>query len=126
MDSLSRLARADVNRSLAYVRSPLVHRYALIVVGLAVFAPFVVAAANVSDPLRFQLLGSGSLQLDQPVQKTGNLRLKAHLTPAGVALADSVPVQEGGVFALMASLAGASTACYNDTIFRDDFDGDGL
>jgi len=36
-------------------------------------------------------------------------------------------VQEGGGFAMMARLAPASLAvCYSDTIFRDDFDGDGF
>ena len=74
---------------------------------------------------RFQLSGSGTLSLDAPVQKTDRLQLKATLTPQGAALAASPPVQENARFAVMATLAAASLVCYNDTIFRDDFDGDG-
>ena len=75
---------------------------------------------------RFQLSGSGTLTLDQPVQKSGNLQLKAYLTSKDAALAALPPVQEGGGFALIASASSASLVCYNDTIFRDDFDGDGF
>ena len=74
---------------------------------------------------RFQLSGYGTLSLDAPVQKTDYLQLKATLTSKDAALAASPPVQENARFALMATLAASSLVCYNDTIFRDDFDGDG-
>ena len=34
--------------------------------------------------------------------------------------------QQGGGFALVAYADSLATACYNDTIFRDSFDGTGL
>ena len=34
-------------------------------------------------------------------------------------------MQEGGRFVLMARSMAVAQVCYNDTIFRDDFDGDG-
>jgi hypothetical protein len=72
------------------------------------------------------LAGSGTLSLDQSVQKSGNVQLKAYLTPSDAAISAPPLVQEGGGFALMAGLTAASLVCYNDTIFRDDFDGDGF
>jgi hypothetical protein len=84
------------------------------------------AADSSPATARFQLAGSGTLAFDQPVQSDGLLRLKAYLTPADAALAASPPVQEdGNRFALMASATTQASVCYNDTIFRDDFDGDG-
>jgi hypothetical protein len=75
---------------------------------------------------RFQLSGTGTLTPDQPVQKSGNIQLKAYLTSKDAALAALPPVQESSGFALMAKLAAKPSVCYNDTIFRDDFDGDGF
>ena len=62
--------------------------------------------------------------LDAPLEQAGSLRLKAALTPNHVAVEKAQ--QSGGGFSLAATLATAPLACYNDTIFRDDFDGDGL
>lgn len=83
-------------------------------------------AAVASEPPRFQLVGAGTLTMDPPMQKSGNVQLKAYLTPSDAVISASPPVQEGGGFALLANLAAVSLACYNDTIFRDDFDGDGF
>jgi len=70
---------------------------------------------------------SAALRADPPVQKSATYALRASLMSPDAALAAQPPVQEGGGFALMARLAAASLAvCYNDTIFRDDFDGDGF
>ncbi len=85
----------------------------------------VVFAAESTNAERFTLTGSGTLSLDQATQSSGSLKLKAWLTPTGAALAASPPVQENARFAVMATLAAAPSVCYNDTIFRDDFDGDG-
>jgi len=93
------------------------------IVAVASFAAF---ATDASGQPRFELTGSGTLSLDQSVQKSGNVQLKAYLTPSDAAISASPPVQDGGGFALMAGLTAASLVCYNDTIFRDDFDGDGF
>lgn len=82
-------------------------------------------AADSTSVQRYELFGSGLLTLDQPVQKNGNLRLKAYMTSQDTQLAAAAPAQAGGGFALTASMTATQLVCYNDTIFRDDFDGDG-
>jgi len=74
---------------------------------------------------RFELNGAGTLALDSPVQLSGAFRLRAALSPSGIA-AETPAIQSNGRFALSASLAAASLVCYSDTIFRDDFDDDGF
>ena len=90
------------------------------------FICFTSSAMATPEPSRFQLVGSGTLRLDQPEQKSGNVQLMAHLTLSDPVSAASPLLQRGGGFALMATLDAASLVCYNDTIFRDDFDGDGF
>jgi hypothetical protein len=94
--------------------------------GAAACACTALMATGIADQQRFQLSGSGVLQLDAPMQKSGNVQLTARLVPGDARFATLLPVQEGGVFALKASLAAAAMVCYNDTIFRDDFDADGF
>jgi len=53
------------------------------------------------------------------------LRLNAVLTPAAIP-AGAPLLQSDGRFALRATLGAASLVCYADTIFRDNFDGDGF
>lgn len=77
--------------------------------------------ASISD--RFSLFGTGTLIADAPAQTVQGLTLRGTLsrntaTDAGVA------AQNG--FLLNATLDATPLVCYNDTIFRDDFDGDGL
>ena len=89
------------------------------------------AAAFAGDSASIQNLRltttSATLRTDPPVQKSGTFALRAALMPPDAALSAQPPVQEGGGFAMMARLAPASLAvCYSDTIFRDDFDGDGF
>jgi len=72
-----------------------------------------------------QLSGSGTLTVEQPAQTRADMRLKAYLMPKDAAIAALPPLQEGGGFALIASVTAQSLVCYADTIFRDDFDGDG-
>ena len=83
------------------------------------------AANGAPDAQRFQLAGSGTLTLDQPMQKSGDLQIKAYLSPSDFARPPSSSVQKGDRFVLSATLATSSLVCYNDTIFRDGFDGTG-
>ena len=71
---------------------------------------------------RFSLSGEGTLSIEPPAQTSERLRLAASLSPMAVAPA----MHADGRFALTGVLTAASLVCYNDTIFRDDFDGDGL
>ncbi|MEO5560714.1 MAG: hypothetical protein ABIO49_12450 [Dokdonella sp.] len=76
-------------------------------------------------PASLKLSGSAALKTDQPKQQGDAFALKAYLTPRTAASA-STPVQEGGAFAMIGKLAAVPLICYGDTIFRDDFDGDGF
>ncbi|MEO7326665.1 MAG: hypothetical protein ABIW82_17730 [Dokdonella sp.] len=76
-------------------------------------------------PASLKLSGSAVLKTDQPQQHSDAFALKAYLTPRTAASA-SAPVQEGGAFAMIGKLAAVPLICYSDTIFRDDFDGDGF
>ena len=64
--------------------------------------------------------------LDQTVQRGGDMQIKAYLTPTESGSGTSSSVQESGRFSLNALLSTSSLVCYNDTIFRDGFDGTGL
>jgi hypothetical protein len=92
----------------------------------AVFSMHATYAAESTSAQNLRVSGSATLRRDQPAQKTGTLSLKAYLTPKDAALEASPPVQDGGTFALMAKLVAKPSVCYNDTIFRDDLDGDGF
>ncbi|HEX6834304.1 MAG TPA: hypothetical protein VF132_12285 [Rudaea sp.] len=72
----------------------------------------------------YQMSGVGTLKPDPVAQSKGNYSVRAVLQPKDAALG-AHPLQETGRFALIASLTAAAHVCYNDTIFRDDFDGDG-
>ena len=126
MDFISALPRAHVVRSLVRCGTLSLRRFSLNFGVVAACTSFPASAATAPEPPRFQLVGSGTLQFDQPVQQTGNVQLKAYLTPSDARNAASPSLQEGGGFALTANLSAASLVCYNDTIFRDDFDADGF
>jgi hypothetical protein len=96
----------------------------LLLLALAGVGVSAVSAVEASSTQRFELSGSGTLTLDAPLQQTGSLRLKAALVPNRVAV--ERPKLSAGSFALTATLAASSLVCYNDTIFRNDFDGDGF
>jgi hypothetical protein len=83
-------------------------------------------AAESTSEQNLRVSGFATLRLHQPAQKTGTLSLKAYLTPKDAALEASPPVQEASGYALMAKLIAKPSVCYNDTIFRNDFDGDGF
>lgn len=92
---------------------------------IALIASNYTFAIDQSSAHRYQLTGSGTLALDAPAQGNGTLRLKAQLTPSAVAV-EQPATQFGGQYSLTAALASSSLVCYSDTIFRDDFDGDGF
>ena len=98
---------------------------------VATFATFAAICANASftkeavSEHRFQLSGSGSLALDAPVLQNETTRLKAALSPRNAAIGRRA-IQSGSGFSLDAALTTSSLVCYSDTIFRDDFDGDGF
>jgi hypothetical protein len=73
----------------------------------------------------FQLSGPAELTPAQPVQKGASMELRARIEPGDAAVAALPPVQEGGGFALIARASVPALVCYNDTIFRNDYDGDG-
>lgn len=86
----------------------------------------IVAACSASaQPARFDIAGSGHLAIDAPAQTNARFALKAQLSAASDSAA-TMSVQTGTRFALTSQLSTASLVCYNDTIFRDDFDGDGF
>jgi len=126
MGSPFSLPRAGVPRYCNNYRRISVSGFWLLVGGAATCILSAASATTAPDPHHFQLVGSGSLNLDQPVQKGESVLLKAILTPTNAAFTASTLVQEGGRFAMTASLATESLVCYNDTIFRDSFDGTGF
>jgi len=75
------------------------------------------------QPYRYEI--HGTLTLDAPVQRNGELCLNATLTPT-VRRTDTAVARTSGRFALAATLAARSPVCYSDTILRDDYDGDGF
>lgn len=83
------------------------------------------AATAGTDASRFALGGTAWLTPDAPPQRSARFRLQADFAPAQVP-AQAPWAQTGGAFALVAYAGSVATACYNDTIFRDDFDADGL
>lgn len=97
----------------------------VLVATFAAFIANVASAADTTSANRYQLSGSGVLVVDPSPQKHGNLVLRATLESTDAAIASQPPVQAGGGFVVMAAVTSALHVCYNDTIFRDDFDGDG-
>jgi hypothetical protein len=100
-------------------------KYASGLLALLTVCVHMAASADSAPAHRFALSGSGTVKLDLPAQKSATLSLRAYLVPTGAALAASPPVQDGGTFVVMAKLLAKAAVCYNDTIFRDDYDGDG-
>ena len=90
----------------------------------ALFTNATFAAQSAADG-RFQLSGAGTLMIDPPTLQDGSRQLKASLTPAATGVDKSVVLSDER-FALAGSFGSSVVVCYNDTIFRDDFDGDGF
>lgn len=97
----------------------------------AAFAAFVAIGLNATFATestaqhRYELSGSATLTLDPPMLQNGGLKLNATLAPSG-SIGTAPAAQSGGSFLMTGILSPQSLVCYNDTIFRDDFDGDGL
>jgi hypothetical protein len=91
----------------------------ILAVILATAAPPIAA-----QPARFAIFGDAQLATDARVQTGGRFELEAQFTAADVPAA--LAVQTAGRFTMNAVLSTSSLVCYNDTIFRDSFDGTGL
>lgn len=96
-----------------------------ILVALFGIAAAQVQAAENAAASRYEVSGSATLALDSPTQSNSKLRLRATLTPAMTPIA-AQPMLVGGRFAASGTFSAASLVCYNDTIFRDGFDGTGF
>jgi len=81
--------------------------------------------AHATETSRFSAQGTASLHIAAPAQRGGSLSLRAGFAPKSSAASTSA-LQSGGPFLLSGDLQARASACYSDTIFRNDFDGDGL
>jgi hypothetical protein len=91
---------------------------------LLLFAGAAIQPAFATDDHRFSLHGSAALSRDPPPLIKDAFALRGYLT-SNDAPSTAAIVQGTGRFAVMGSLVALAQVCYNDTIFRDDFDGDG-
>ena len=73
---------------------------------------------------RFSGYGSGTLTREPATLNDSNFSIRASLLSKESPSTAPI-VQENGQFSVMANLVATNQVCYNDTIFRDDFDGDG-
>jgi hypothetical protein len=96
---------------------------AAVAISVGFFANTVLATE--ASTHRFALIGSATITRDAPTLRNDTMSLRSYLAPSDTAVANSAIVQDGGRFTLMAKAVVATQVCYNDTIFRDDFDGDG-
>jgi hypothetical protein len=87
---------------------------------------FALQATAQAEEARFALTGSTTRTIGPVAQRSATLTLHGRLEPSDAAQVAAPPVQDGGGFALMAKLIAKASVCYNDTIFRNDFDGDGF
>jgi hypothetical protein len=86
--------------------------------GPAVLALLAGISAHAEQAQRF------TLSRDQPALSDGKLVLRGYLQSRDAPSTAAI-VQDGGRFTIMAKAVAVAQVCYNDTIFRDDFDGDG-
>ncbi|HMM56255.1 MAG: hypothetical protein DYH18_01910 [Xanthomonadales bacterium PRO7] len=82
-----------------------------------------VLAGSSAFAAQFSLSGTARLSQDAPAQTNSRYSLRAQLTAAATS---GAAAQSGARYTLFATLTTTSLACHNDTIFRDDFDGDGF
>lgn len=83
-------------------------------------------AASANGAPRFRLSGSGSLTQEVPAQDNGRFAIKAALDQHAGQPARAPEALTSARFALSAVASSNSLVCYDDTIFRDGFDGTGL
>ncbi len=81
-------------------------------------------AAQKDPTTRFSVEGSASVTRDARVLAGDRFTMRGELVSSDAPSSAPI-VQEGGRFVLMARSMAVAQVCYNDTIFRDDFDGDG-
>jgi hypothetical protein len=91
----------------------------------ALLLSFTAHAVETSAPVRFSMTGSGALSRAPAILDGGHLSLRGYLQSNDGASTAAI-VQDGGRFTIMAKALAVAQVCYNDTIFRDDFDGDGF
>lgn len=84
------------------------------------------AGARAQPAARFELHAQATLGADVPVQRGGRFRLQAQVSAQAAAPVLAPQALIGGSFVLNALASASSLVCYDDTIFRDDFDGDGF
>lgn len=92
--------------------------------GPAALALLLAMNASAEPAPRFTLQGTATLSRDTQVLTDGTLSLRSYLQSRNAPSTAAI-VQESGRFAIMAKAIAVAQVCYNDTIFRDDFDGDG-
>lgn len=83
-------------------------------------------AANSTSAQRYDLHGTGTITRDAAVQDSNRFRLNANLSARGNGPGVAPEPLTGAGFALSAVASPSNLVCYNDTIFRDGFDGTGL
>jgi hypothetical protein len=92
----------------------------------ALIAVLALSAVHASaQPARFSIAGEGQQAVDAPAQSNDRFALKAQLA-GPVDASTALSTQAGDRFSLTALLSTSSLVCYNDTIFRDGFDGTGF
>ena len=94
------------------------------VAAVLLFATSTVAHAQTPSGDHAHAQMAATLTSTSAVQTGGSFVLTARL--ASNNSAQRAPVHEGGEFKMTGALAAAPTVCHADTIFRDDFDGDGF
>jgi hypothetical protein len=126
MRSLAAPPRPGVRRHGQCMPPLTMHACRWILTGAAVCTSGAASESNAPVVPRFQLEGSGIVTVDQAVQKSATVQLRAFLTPDDAGEGATSNVVQGNRFAVSATLSAASLVCYNDTIFRDGFNGTGL
>lgn len=91
----------------------------------ALLASWLATAAGADDP-RFSVTATAALSQRAPTQGGGSFELRGELQRAGGGTEAAPSLARDARFVIAATTAAASLVCYNDTIFRDDLDGDGL
>lgn len=80
------------------------------------------AAGKTTAAHRYAIQGSLEAAASSTSSDSAPMQLTSHLS----APAQSLALQSGGDFVVMAKLAYSPMTCFGDTIFRDGFDGTGI
>ena len=83
-----------------------------------------VAPAHAAD--RFALTATARVEPGAQTQRGGRFALRGTLSSPAAAPAQAAAALAGGGYVMNAIASASSLVCYDDTIFRDDFDGDGF